>query len=129
MKNIITLVILIISLSAHAQSVESTLKYVVEHLNKDMPKEIDALTTIIHSKTYKNSLTFTYKMPSTDVSSLDLSTLQYFKIYVMKKNVDYYCTSPSQQMFLDMDVTIAFVYLDKNDELISNITIPASVCK
>ena len=126
MKRLMTLAVTLFCLTSAAQAdTASELKNLANLMNRDVPLQIDRLTTLIYTHAVGSTFVYSYKLRTAPLDS--------DKIFQVKKSmrvnqVNAFCTEPALKAFRDMDVTLSYNYSYENGRFMFNNNVSNADC-
>ncbi|MBT1063506.1 hypothetical protein KJY73_07965 [Bowmanella sp. Y26] len=114
------------SASAVNSETISLLEKVVLLGNQKTPIQLTPTLTMEKLSTKDGQLTYHYKSTYSDTKDFNLARFVKDRTEELTKQI---CTNASQQIFRERKVILNYEYLDKNDVLLTIISIKAGECK
>lgn len=107
------------------QDMPAKLQIMATAANKELPRQLDRITTLERVSTAKNTLIYHYILDDIAVENIDDKIIMMFEDYLNLSN----CTTPSIKHEIDLGAELQHLFSDSTGRLLVNHVVNASVCK
>lgn len=138
-KNILIIVVMIVAVAFlpysrqisnffknEDEDINQILVDMVNEYNQQLPLMLDNETEQVSVKAGINELTFYYRLVNldTDFYEIDPEFLAFVKAEIMES----YCNNYDSQIFIDNNIKLIYLYFDRNNKFVTEISIDSSAC-
>lgn len=106
------------------QDIPAKLQIMATAANKELPRQLDRITTLERVSSEKNMLTYHYRLDDVAVENIDDKIIMMFEDYLTLSN----CTTPTIRHEIDLGAELQHLFSDAKGNLLISHLVNASVC-